>query len=191
MTDGPYAPLSMSRQWKDFGRAVALSAFEEEAAPSLRRAILSDARREHVSELASFLKQALCSGEPDLFQDGQQAALDVGRARFIAPMAQSVLDHCEGALRDGDDPIAAVDKGVAASLRERARDSSHTIEAHLMREEGVATAKEAQMRCEALLPQTDWNAMAQEVQNGAPPAHDDSDTPETDWLDHGPPMGQP
>ncbi|NWH07411.1 MAG: hypothetical protein HXY22_01960 [Alphaproteobacteria bacterium] len=190
MTDGPYAPLSMSRQWNEFGRALVRPAFEKEAAPCLRRAVLGDARREHVGELAAFLKDALRHSEPDLFEDGRQAALDAARERFTAPMAQSALDHCEGALREGDDADAAVDKGVAACLRERARDSSHTIEAHLLREEGVATANEAQTRFEALLPQTHWGALAQEAQNGVRPEANDNARP-TDRLEDGPPMRRP
>ncbi|MBK8545159.1 MAG: hypothetical protein IPL62_17495 [Caulobacteraceae bacterium] len=102
-------------------------------------------------------------------------------------MAQSALDHCQHALRDGHAANDAINEGVAASLRERARDSSHTIEAHLMREEGVATANEAQSRCEALLPQTDWNALAQEVQNGERPEANDN-RPERHRLEDGPPM---
>src|SRR5690349_18278751 len=98
MTDGPYAPLSISRQCNEFVRALVRPAFEEEAAPCLGRAVLGDARREHVGELAAFLKDALRAGEPDLFGDGRQAALDAARERFTAPMAQSALDHCEGAL---------------------------------------------------------------------------------------------
>jgi hypothetical protein len=177
----------MSRPWNEFGRALVRPAFEEEAAPCLRRAVLGDANREGVDDLAAHLKEALSSDEPDLLGDRQQAVLDAAREEFATPMAQSALDHCEGALRDGDDAAAAVDKGVADCLRERARDGSHTIEAHLMREEGVARANEAQTRCEALLARTDWAALAQEVQNGAQrDADDDGLAP--DRLEDGPPM---
>ncbi len=188
MTDGPYAPLSMSRQWNDFGRALVRPAFEEEAAPCLRRAVLGDARREQVGELCTYLIEALSPKEPDLFPDASQAALEDARARFTTPMAQSALDHCEHALRDGHTTDDAIKEGIAASLRERARDSSHTIEAHLMREEGVAKANEAQTRCETLFPKTDWKALADDVQNGTRPERDD-DGPEVDRLEDGPPMG--
>jgi hypothetical protein len=181
----------MSRQWNDFGRALVRPAFEEEVVPCLRRAVISDARREQVGDVAAFLKDALCPTAPDLFADGrQQAALDAARDRFTTPMAQSMLDHCEGALRDGDAAADAIDKGVASSLRERARDSSHSIEAYLMREENVATAKEAQTRCESLFPNTDWTALAHEVQNGPQPESNNSAS-ETDRLEHGPPKAQP
>lgn len=187
MTDGPYAPLSMSRQWNEFGRALARPAFEEDAAPCLRRAVLRDARREQVGELSAFLTDTLSHKEPDFFDDAQRAALDAARERFTAPMAQSALDHCEGALRDGHDISDALKEGVAACLRERARDSSHTIEAHLMREAGSAKANEARARCEMLLPQEDWNALAEDAQNGAQPGRVD-DGPEPDRLEDGPPM---
>lgn len=187
MTDGPYAPLSMSRPWHEVGRALVRPAFEEEAGPCLRRAVLGDARRENVADLATFLKDVLRPGDPDLFGDAQQAAFDAARTRFAAPMAQSVLDHCNDALQDGDAADAAVDKGVAACLRERARDGTHTIEAHLLREEGAAAAHDAQVRGEALLSQTDWNAMAQEAQDGTR-LQAGEDGPARDRTEDGPPM---
>lgn len=187
MTDGPYAPLSLSRQWNEFGRALARPAFEEEAAPCLRRAVLEDARREQVGELSNFLIEALAPKEPELFPESGEATLKAARVKFFAPMAQSALDHCEHALLDGHAANDAIAEGVAASLRERARDSSHTIEAHLMREEGAARAGEAHTRCEALLPQTDWDALAQELLNGEQSEANDNQ-PERDRLADGPPM---
>jgi len=177
----------MSRQWNEFGRALVRPAFEEDAAPCLRRAVLKDARREQVGELVTFLKTSLSSKEPDFFGDGQKAALDAARNRFPAPMAQSALDHCEGALREGQQIGDAINQGAAACMRERARDSLNSIEAHLIRQEGVGKANEAQSRCEALLSQTDWNALAEEIQSETPER--DSDISEHDRLEAGPPIG--
>ncbi|HEY2446490.1 MAG TPA: hypothetical protein VGI20_12215 [Rhizomicrobium sp.] len=188
MTDGPYAPLSMSRQWNEFGRALARPAFAEEAAPCLRHAVLSDARREQVGELVAFLKKALSPKEPDFFGDARKEALDVARNRFLAPMAQSALDHCEGALREGQQIGDAINQGAAACMRERARDSSNTIEAYLIRQEGVVTANVAQSRCDTLLPHTDWNALAEEIQSTAGPERDGH---EHNRLEDGPPIGSP
>lgn len=187
MTDGPYAPLSMSRQWNDFGRALLRPAFEEDIAPCLQRAVLHDARREQVGELMAYLKGTLAPKEPDFFGDGQKAALDNARSLFPAPMAQSALDHCEGALREGQQTEDAINHGAAASMRERARDSTNSIEAHVIGQEGVEKAREAQSRCEALLPQTDWNAMVGKIQN-EPPSSDAADGSDPDRTEIGPPM---
>ncbi|MBK8545158.1 MAG: hypothetical protein IPL62_17490 [Caulobacteraceae bacterium] len=98
MTDGPYAPLSLSRQWNDFGRALVRPAFEEEAAPCLRRAVLGDARREQVGELSSFLREALATKEPELFPDTGEGALEAARSLFL---------HADGAIGTGSLPTRA------------------------------------------------------------------------------------
>lgn len=186
MTDGPYAPLSMNKQWNDVGRALVRPAFEEEAAPCIRLALAGDARRERVRELSDFLTEALVPKEPELFPDQDNGALEAARARFSTPMAQSALDHCQHALRDGHAAKDAINEGIAACLRERARDNSRTIQAHQMQSEGIAKANEAQSRFETLFPQLDWDALAQQVRNGETPEANDNQ-PERDRLDDGPP----
>lgn len=186
MTDGPYAPLSMNKQWNDVGRALVRPAFEEEAAPCIRLALAGDARRQQVRELSDFLTEALLPKEPELFPDQDTGALEAARARFSTPMTRSVTDHCEQALRDGHAANDAINEGIAACLREQARDNSRTIQAHQMQSEGVAKANEAQSRFEAIFQQMDWEALAQQVRNGETPEANDN-RPERDRLDDGPP----
>jgi hypothetical protein len=176
----------MSRQWKNFGRAVRLSAFADEGHSCFQEALSADARRERVGEAAAFIERQLAAQAGGLFGTALQDILNAARERFQTPMAQSAFDHCEHALRRGVDAAEAIQEGIAGSLRERARDGCHSIEAYTMQEEGPGAAQDVQRRCNAMLPEFDWNGLAASVCNDGPPP--DSDIVDGDRNEEGPPL---
>jgi hypothetical protein len=188
MTDGPYAPPSMNRQWNDAARSFRLSAFEEESPARFRAALSADARREQVAEAVAFMKERLAEQEAGLFGASFQDTLNAARQRFQTPMALSVIDHCEQARRRGVDPQQAIQDGVAGALRERGRDRCNSIEHHTMQEAGVRASQEVQRRCESTLRQENWNELAAEVMSEDRPASGNVIVGEDDRTEVGPPI---
>ena len=187
MTDGPYAPPSMGRQWNAFARTIALAAFEEECRPRFRDAVCSDARRQQVDEAAEFLRRRLPEKpQQNLFGVLPIDAFAAAREAFPSQMAQTMITGAEAAIMDGSDRDAAIDEGVAASLREDGRDHCNSIEAHLLNEEGAQVADSAHDKCETLLQAEHWNVLAKRVQGKA--TGDDEGAPEVDRLGSGPPL---
>jgi hypothetical protein len=188
MTDGPYAPPSMSRQWKELARAVRLPAFEEDCPARFREALSADARRERVGEVAAFMEGQLAAQEGGLFGTAFEDILNAARQRFQTPMAHSMLGHCELAQRRGADPRQAIQDGVSGALREQARDGCNSIEHHTLQESGAGAYQDVQRRCESVLQQMNWNELATEVRSNDRPASDNVITGEDDRTEVGPPL---
>lgn len=188
MTDGPYAPPSMSRQWKDLARAVRLSAFEEEGPSRFREALSADARRECIGDAARFLSEKVSAQAHDLFGANFDDILNAARQRFVAPMAQSLFDTCAHAARRGCDPKQAIEDGLAGALRDRARDGCHSIEHHTMQEAGVDAARDVQRRCEAILQHANWAELAAEVTRNDQPAPEQAGSDDDERTEVGPPL---